>query len=64
VGDPAAGIVAAARQRLAAGDLDGAVATLGALSGPAADAMDPWRSKAASLVDAHAALASLMARPQ
>ncbi len=61
VGDPAAGIVAAARERLAAGDLDGAVATLGALSGPAADTMDPWRSKAASLVDARAALATMMA---
>jgi hypothetical protein len=62
IGDPAAGVIAAARERLAAGDLDGAVSVLGALSGPAADAMDPWRSQAASLVDARAALASMMAR--
>ena len=62
VGDPAAGIVAAARERLAAGDLQGAVATLGALTGAAADAMDDWRSRAAALVDARAALAGMMAR--
>ena len=62
VGDPAAGIVAAARERLAAGDLEGAVSTLGALTGAAADAMDDWRSRAAALVDARAALAGMMAR--
>lgn len=61
VGDPAAGIVSAARERLAAGDLAGAVAVLGGLQGAAAEAMDPWRSRAASLVDARAALADMMA---
>lgn len=61
LGDPAAGIVSAARERLAAGDLEGAVAVLGELHGAAAEAMDPWRSRAASLVDARAALADMMA---
>ncbi len=61
VGDPAAGIIAAAHERLEAGDLAGAVATLGELNGAAADAIDPWRSRAASLVDARAGLADMMA---
>ncbi len=61
VGDPAAGIIAGAQERLEAGDLAGAVSTLGELNGPAADAIDPWRSLAASLVDARAGLADMMA---
>jgi hypothetical protein len=59
VGDPAAGILAKAQQALYDDDLKGAVDTLGALSGPAAQAMQPWISQANALLAARAALASM-----
>ena len=59
VGDPVTGVLAHAREQLDAGDLAGAVATLGHLSGPAATAMTPWRTQAQSLLDARAALLTL-----
>ena len=61
VGDPAAGIIARARQALVAGDLHGAVAALNELNGPAAEAMAPWKGRAQQLLDARAALANLAA---
>jgi hypothetical protein len=62
VGDPAAGILARARQALNAGDLAGAVAALDALQGPAAQAMADWKAQAQDLLDARAALAAMAAR--
>jgi hypothetical protein len=59
VGDPAAGIIAHARRELGAGDLAGAVATLGELTGPPAQAMAPWVAQARALLDARAALATM-----
>ncbi len=56
IGDALSGTLDHARQLLEAGDLAGAVSTLGALSGPAAQAMAPWREQAQSLLDARAAL--------
>jgi len=58
VGDSAAGHLARAQAALDAGDLAGAVAAAGSLQGPAAQAMAPWLSRARSLLDARAALAS------
>ena len=46
-----------ARAALDAGDLVGAVATVGSLTGPAADAMAGWMMQARALLDARAALA-------
>ena len=62
IGDPAAGVVARARRALDAGDLAGAVAALGELTGKAAQAMAPWRADAQALLAARAALAELAAR--
>jgi hypothetical protein len=62
VGDPAAGVVARARQALNAGDLQGAVDVLHSLSGPAAEAFAAWKAKAKSLLEARAALASMAAQ--
>jgi hypothetical protein len=59
VGDSVSGVLAHAREQLDAGDVAGAVATLGQLSGPAATAMAPWRRQAQSLLDARAALLTL-----
>ncbi len=56
LGDPAAGPLAAARARLAAGDLAGAVAALGPLDPRAAQAMADWRAQAQALLAARAAL--------
>ncbi len=61
VGDPAAGVIARAREALLAGDLRGAVDALNKLNGPAAQAMASWKSRAQSLLDARAALATLAA---
>lgn len=58
VGDPIAGVLARARERLDAGDLDGTLKALDGLAGPAAEAMQPWRAQAQALVDARAALAA------
>jgi hypothetical protein len=57
VGDPAAGVLARARAALDAGDLAGAAAAVGALTGPSAQAMAGWLADARSLLDARAALA-------
>jgi hypothetical protein len=62
VGDPAAGVIARARQALNAGDLQGAVAALDALTGDATQEMAEWKAKAQSLLDARAALANLAAQ--
>lgn len=62
LGDPAAGVIARARSALLAGDLAGAVAALGALIGPAAQAMAEWKSQAQALLDARAALAVMATR--
>jgi len=61
VGDPAAGVLARARAALDAGDLAGAVAALGALSGPAAAAVSGWKAQAQGLLDARQALADMAA---
>lgn len=57
VGAPAAVVLDAARERLDAGDLAGAVAALDALDAGAAAEMADWRARAQSLLDARAALA-------
>jgi hypothetical protein len=59
VGDPAAGILDKAQQSLDADDLKGAVQALGALSGPAAQAVQPWLAQANAVLAARSALASL-----
>ena len=59
VGPPAAETLGRARDRLDAGDLAGAVAALGSLDGPAAQAMADWRDQAQALLDARAALAGM-----
>ena len=56
--DPIAGVLARARELLDAGDLQGTLQALDGLSGPAAEAMQPWRTQAQALVDARAALAT------
>ncbi len=61
VGDPAAGVLARAQASVSAGDLKGAVDTLGALSGPAAKAVQDWVGQAHALIDARAALAEMAA---
>ena len=61
VGDPAAGILAEAGEKVDVGDLAGAVASLGKLNGPAADAMKEWDDQASALLAARAALADLAA---
>ncbi len=58
VGDALSDTLQRAHGLLDAGDLSGAVFALGALSGPAAQAMAPWREQAQSLLDARAALIS------
>ncbi len=57
VGDPAAGVLERARAALDAGDLAGAVAAVGALTGPPAQAMAGWLADARALLEARAALA-------
>lgn len=62
VGDPAAGVLANAKQTLDAGDLAGAVAILDRLNPPAAKAMSDWTASAQALLKARAALAEMSAR--
>ena len=62
VGAPAAVTLEAARGKLDAGDLAGALAALAPLDGPAAAAIAPWRNDAQALLDARAALAALAAK--
>jgi hypothetical protein len=59
LGAPASVVLDAARARLDAGDLAGAVAALDGLDAGAAKAMAEWRGRAQSLLDARAALAAL-----
>lgn len=59
VGPPAATVLGAAREKLEAGDLAGAVAALDGLDAEAARGIAPWRGMAQSLLDARAALAGL-----
>jgi hypothetical protein len=61
VGDPAAGILADAGVKVEVGDLAGAVASLGKLTGPAADAMKAWVDQASAVLAARAGLADLAA---
>ena len=61
LGDPASGITARAQTALDAGDLEGAVAALGSLTGPAANAVAGWQAQARGLLDARAALAAMAA---
>jgi hypothetical protein len=56
VGDPAAGVLERARAALDAGDLAGAVAAVGALTGAPAQAMAGWLADARALLEARAAL--------
>lgn len=56
LGNPAAGPLAAARIRLNAGDLAGALAALAPLDPPAAHAMAGWQAQARALLAARAAL--------
>ncbi len=59
VGAPAAVMLAAARAKLDAGDLAGAVVALGPLDPAAAAAMAQWKREAQALLDARAALAAM-----
>jgi len=61
LGTAAGPVLDAARERLDAGDLTGAVAALDGLDPGAAQAMADWRARAQSLLDARAALAALAA---
>jgi hypothetical protein len=61
VGDPVAGALADARNKLDAGDLGGAVAAVSGLTGPAAQAMAPWLENAKALLEARQALDSMAA---
>ena len=56
VGDSLSDTLEASRRLLDAGDLAGAVKALDGLTGPAGEAMAPWRTEAQSLLDARAAL--------
>jgi hypothetical protein len=62
VGAPAAVTLAAARAKLDAGDLAGAVVALCPLDAAAAAAMAPWKRDAQALLDARAALAAMAAK--
>ena len=57
IGAPSAQVLAAAQERLEAGDLAGAVAALDALDAGAAAAAAPWKDEASALLAARAALA-------
>jgi hypothetical protein len=59
LGPPAAAPLAAARARLDAGDLAGAVAALQPLDPAAARVMASWRAEAQALLDARAALLAM-----
>jgi hypothetical protein len=61
VGDTAAGVLARAQAALDAGDLAGAVAAVGTLSGPPADAMASWLADAKAVLAARAGLADMAA---
>jgi hypothetical protein len=63
VGDPAAGVLAAAQDQLNNGNLAGAVHALAALQGAAAAAVANWVAQAQALLDARAALSAMAAHP-
>jgi hypothetical protein len=60
-GAPASYVLGAAREKLSAGDLAGAVATVERLDQAAAAAMADWHDRARGLLEARAALAKLAA---
>ena len=62
LGDPIAGVLAGAQERLDAGDLAGTLKALAGLSGPAAAAMANWRGRAQALLDARSALVEMAAQ--
>ncbi len=62
VGDPIAGVLAGAQERLDAGDFAGALKALDGLAGPAAAAMADWRGRAQALLDARSALVEMAAQ--
>ena len=62
VGNPVNGVLEAARARLDAGDLAGAVKALDGLGGPAKAAMADWLERARALLEARAAIATLAAQ--
>ena len=62
LGDPIAGVLARAQERVDAGDLAGALTALESLSGPAAAAMADWTGRARSLLEARSALVELAAQ--
>ena len=61
LGDPTSAVLAHAQTVLNAGDLSGALAVLGSLTGPAAEAMAPWEAQARSLLQAREALTQMAA---
>ncbi len=61
VGDPVAGLLSEAAQRLDAGDLAGAVAAVSQLTGAPAQAMASWLAQARSLLAARTSLHDLLA---
>ena len=62
LGDPIAGVLARAQERVDAGDLAGALTALEGLAGPAAAAMADWTGRARSLLEARSALVELAAQ--
>jgi hypothetical protein len=60
-GAPASYVLGAAREKLSAGDLAGAVAAVERLDRAAAAAMADWHDRARGLLEARAALAKLAA---
>ena len=61
-GNPVAGVLAAAREKLDASDLPGALKALDSLPDPAKAAMADWIARAQSLVDARRAIAAMAAK--
>jgi len=61
VGDPAAGVIARAKDDIDAGDVAGAVDALGTLTGPAGQAVAGWLGSARALLAARAALIGMAA---
>jgi hypothetical protein len=64
VGDPAAGVIARATDAVDRDDLPGAVQALGALQGPAAQAVSGWVTQVRSVLEARAALAAMASAPK
>lgn len=62
VGDPQAGVLAEAQNKVSNADLRGAVTVLARLQGPAATAVQPWVEQVRGLLAARDALAAMAAR--